>query len=208
MTTTNSLAIDDPRAVFAASVIPAGVAIKNVRLDQLDQPTPCTSMNVRDLLAHIVMVLVRLAAIGRQEEPMAVGERVGVPDGAWSDTFVAAAHELRQAWTDDATLTRMVHLPWADAPGAAMLASYSNELSVHTWDLAKATGQSPAWDEKALAFGFEGIRAQLPADNRTALWEQFKSTMPDFDAPFADAVTVPENAALIDRLVAYNGRQP
>ena len=141
---------------------------------------------------------------------MAVNERTDVADDAWVATWQASAHALQAAWTDDATLTRMVHLPWADAPGAAMMATYANELAVHTWDLAQATGQTPQWNEGALAFAFDGIRAQLPAGDRGAMWEQFQANNPemDFTPPFAEAVAVPDSAPTIDRLVAYNGRQP
>ena len=117
---------------------------------------------------------------------------------------------MQKAWTDDATLTRMVHLPWTQAPGAAILAGYTNEATVHAWDLARATGQSPTWDDRVVGFAFDGIRQSLPAENRVAMFTKMRAENPAMgsDAPFAEVVTVPAGAPLIDQLVAYNGRRP
>ncbi len=54
-------------------------------------------------------------------------------------------------------------------------------------------GQRPAWDPEVLTRAFDDIRF-LPAELRG-------------DA-YADPVPVPDDAPLIDRLVAWNGRQP
>lgn len=92
-----------------------------------------------------------------------------------------------------------------------MLVSYLNEVTVHTWDLATATGQRPAWDPRIVSLAFDGIRF-LPGENRSAVFEAVRSTMApeqrNFADPLADAVPVPDDAPLIDRLVAWNGRRP
>lgn len=87
-------------------------------------------------------------------------------------------------------------MPWATLPGAALLAMYTNELTVHTWDLAHATGQEPEWSQPVLETALGAIQMGLPAENRVA------------PIPFADVVPTPEGAPLIDRLVAWNGRMP
>ena len=52
----------------------------------------------------------------------------------------------------------------------------------------------------------------FPATGRAAIFERVRATMPaplrDAPAPFADAVPVAEDASLIDRLVAWSGRDP
>ena len=82
---------------------------------------------------------------------------------------------------------------------------------VHTWDLATATGQDVAWDHATLACSWEAIRSQLPEADRDPQWEAVRAMMPPgvpFDGPFANAVDVADDAPLIDRLVAWNGRTP
>ena len=133
--TLNPVRTDDPRAVFGRAVALGTSVIAAIRPDQLGDPTPCPEYDVGRLLGHLVTVLHRVAALGRGDDPFAA------PTGeATLDAWTAAAHEVHGAWTDDAVLTRTMRLPWLEAPGAAMLTSYLNEVTVHTWDLAAATG--------------------------------------------------------------------
>ena len=189
---------DDPRVIFAKAVALAGAVIGATRSDQLDNRTPCSDFRVRELLGHLVTALEHVAAVGRGHDPyggpVVVRE---VPDDGWLRAWIDAAHEARAAWSDDATLARVVRLPWAEQSGAATLAGYVNEVSVHTWDLATATGRRPEWNSRVLEVALDAIRQVLPAEGRG-----------DRGAPFADPVEVPVDAPLIDRLVAWNGRRP
>jgi uncharacterized protein (TIGR03086 family) len=119
---------------------------------------------------------------------------------------------VQAAWTDAAALDRTVVLPWATMTGAGALASYTSELTVHTWDLARATGQHPAWDDQVVGVAFGAISRGLPADGRLAMFEAYASKMPaelrPTSPPFAEAVEVPAGAPAIDQLVGWTGRQP
>jgi uncharacterized protein (TIGR03086 family) len=207
----HGLAADDPRLTFARAVALGGAVIDGVRPDQLDGPTPCPAMDVRQLLEHLVMVLQRVACAGRGDElavwPVAVP---GVADDAWAAAWTEAAHEVQRAWPDE-VLDRPTTLPWATMPGAEVLRIYTNEVAVHTWDLARATGQRPVWDDAVLTLAFAAIRAQMPAEGRAELNEQIRAMVPDdepFDPPFQLAVAVDDDAPLVDRLVGWNGRDP
>jgi uncharacterized protein (TIGR03086 family) len=200
----------DPRTTFADSVALATAVIGRVAPSQLTNPTPCDGMDVRALLDHLVVVLRRVAALGRGEDPF--GAPVMAPvEGDAGRAWLAAASDVQEAWADDAVLGRTMRLPWAETSGAAMLVSYLNEVTVHTWDLATATGQRPAWDPQIVGLAFDGIRF-LPGENRAAVFDAMRDSMPaehrNFADPFADAVPVPDDAPLIDRLVAWNGRRP
>ena len=89
---------------------------------------------------------------------------------------------------------------------------YTNEVTVHTWDLAKATGQRPEWNDGAIAFAWGAMQHALPATGRTEGFEAALAAMPeefrDWEAPFAEAVPVDADARPIDRLVAWSGRRP
>ena len=203
---------DDPRFTFARAVSLAGQMIGGVRPDQLDDPTPCPDLEVRSLLGHLVHVLRRVGAIGRDQNPFALPAPAPVADDAWLDAWQQAAHDVQDAWSDDAVLRRIVVLPWSQVPGAETLGGYVNEVTVHTWDLAVATGQRPAWDERVLAVALQAIQRLLPDGDRAALFAAAAQAAPpgmgDFAAPFADAVAVGPDATLLDRLVAWNGRSP
>ena len=103
-------------------------------------------------------------------------------------------------------------LPWLTTDGAGALASYTSELTVHTWDLATATGQRPAWDDRVVEVAFGAISHGLPATGRRARFESIVAQMPPeirpTTPPFAEAVDAPADAAPIDVLVAWTGRRP
>lgn len=213
-TLTEAAPLGDPRPLFDRAVTIGTSVLATVRPEQLDHPTPCTDFDVRRLLGHLVEVLQKVAAIGRGADPFTlspVSERQVADDG-YLDAWLEAAEDVRQAWADDGALTRIVRLPWSVRPGDETLAAYINEVSVHTWDLAVATGQRPVWDQRVLEVALAAITEGLPAGNRIASIEAFRQTMPEEfrsdAAPFGEAVEVPHSAPLIDRLVAWNGRRP
>jgi uncharacterized protein (TIGR03086 family) len=206
---TTSTSTTDPRPILDRAIATCGAVIDGVRPEQLTEPTPCTDMDVRALLAHLIGVLDRVAALGNGEDPFAVTE-TAVPDDRWSDAWAESGRRAADAWSDDAVLERPMALPWIEGSGAEVLASYFSELTVHTWDLATATGQQPDWDDTVVAAAFDAARRILPAENRRVLYEEVSAAR-GFDevaVPFAEAVPISDDAPTIDRLVAWNGRDP
>ena len=134
-------------------------------------------MNVRAMLGHLVGVLDR-SRCARQRRRSLRGDRDRLsPD----DRLVRRVGEVRagdaaDAWSDDAVLERPMALPWIEGSGAEVLASYFSELTVHTWDLATATGQQPDWDDTVVTAALEA-RQILPAENRRALFEEISAAM-------------------------------
>jgi uncharacterized protein (TIGR03086 family) len=195
-TTAPALADDDPRRPLAGAIRTAREVVAAIRPEDLDRPTPCTDFTVADLLGHLLGACRRTAAVGRGEDPLSVNtEAPFAPVADWDEAFASVAHEIQAAWTDDATLERTVEMPWATMPTPVMLGIYTSEITVHTWDLAHATGQSPDWDAQVLAASLTVMQTALPADDRAI-------------APFDAVVPTAVDAPLIDRLVAWNGRRP
>jgi uncharacterized protein (TIGR03086 family) len=188
--------------------------IDAVTPDQLDRPTPCAEHDVRSLLGHVVDVMARIRLMGEGGDPMANGrvDVTAVPDDGWFELFRTRADQVQVAWTDPASLDRTVVLPWVTASGAAMLATYTSELTVHTWDLATATGHHPQWDDEVVAVAFAASCRTIPAEGRRAAFEAVIATMPPevrpAGPPYGDVVDVPADASPIDRLVAWTGRRP
>ena len=213
MTNTETPTELDPRAVFGQAFATARTVLDGIGPDQFDLPTPCTEYDVRTLAGHLLAVAQRVRNVGRGESPFSVPDDFeGEADDGWVEACDRTGDEVAAAWADDATLDRMIELPWATLPGSATLIMWSNELSVHSWDLATATGQSPDWDPAVLELALAAMQVGLPAEGRAESFEEARRHMPegmeDFTPPFAAAVDVPDDAPLIDRLVAWNGRDP
>ncbi len=212
MITSSSFLTDhlkDPRPILDRAIATVGAVIAGVRSGQLTDPTPCTDMDVRALLAHLIGVLNRVAALGNGEDPLAVTD-TPVADDRWPDAWRESGRRAADAWSDDAVLEQPMALPWIAGSGAQVLASYFSELTVHTWDLATATGQQPDWDDAVVAAAFDAARQMLPAENRRGLYEEISAArgFDEVTVPFAEVVPVPDDAPAIDRLVAWNGRDP
>ena len=211
MNTPNTLVADkaiDPRPLLDQAVATAAAVIAAVRHDQLTDPTPCSEMDVQAMLTHLVGVLDRVAALGNGEDPFAVVETT-LGDDQWINAWSQSGTKAANAWRDDATLERPMALPWIEGSGAEVLTSYFSELTVHTWDLATATAQQPDWDDAVIAAAL-GARPILPAENRLAMFQEVSKAMglDDVAVPFAEAVPIADDAPAIDRLVAWNGRNP
>jgi uncharacterized protein (TIGR03086 family) len=201
--------LKDPRPILDRAIATGAVVIAGVPPERLTDPTPCTDMNVQALLAHLIGVLDRVAALGNGEDPFAVTETTA-PDDRWSDAWRESGRRAADAWSDDEVLERPIALPWIEGSGAEVLASYFSELTVHTWDLATATGQQPDWDDTVVAAALKAARQFLPAENRRALYEEISAArgLDEVAVPFAEAIPIPDDASAIDRLVAWNGRDP
>jgi hypothetical protein len=55
------------------------------------------------------------------------------------------------AFEADGFLDRVLTAPFGQASGRRLVDMRRNELTVHAWDLAKATGQSTDFDEEVIA---------------------------------------------------------
>jgi uncharacterized protein (TIGR03086 family) len=199
--------------LFSIAIDTAAGVIDAIRPDQLDNATPCTEYDVRGMLGHIVGVLPRVAAMGRNVDPMSVtGDDGQIADDRWLPTWQAAAADAEAAWSDDAALERTIVLPWATDTGAAALLGYVNEITVHTWDLATATGQHPEWNAEVVRPALRIMRSWLPGENRAQIFAEVRKKMGPAAAnspdAFAEVVAVPADSPLIDQLVAWNGRRP
>lgn len=187
----------DPRVALWKAVSLAGSTLAALPGDRLDGPTPCPEYTVRRLSDHLVGVLRRVALIGRGGDPLSLpGVADDVTDGNRETAWESAAREARDAWSDPAILGRPLHLPFGTLPGAAAAGVYTTEFTLHTWDLAAATGLRPAWDPEVLAGSLAAMRRAVPAEPRGGR------------VPFAAVVSVAADASDIDRLVSWYGRKP
>jgi uncharacterized protein (TIGR03086 family) len=181
---------------MAAAAAESARIVGGVRSDQLSAATPCNDWDLHELLNHIILWTAYSA------ERRAAGEQV--PDELMKKDFVAepgyAADYAAQldkavaAWSDPAVWQRDLNVMGTPTPAADVAALLIAEMVLHGWDAAKASGQRyTARDDVAAA-----VLAAVEAN--AALFRRYQG--------FADAVSVPASAPVLDRALAMSGRDP
>jgi uncharacterized protein (TIGR03086 family) len=194
----------DTRPLFATCLTATTDVVARIRPDQWGLPTPCEDFDVHGMVEHLLGVIDRITAVGTQSDPFAIEPRP-VSTAQWNE----ACARLWEVWSDDAVLDIPSPLAWAPGDGAAALANFVTELTLHTWDVATAIGVAVGWDDEVLADVARRMVETLPATGRAAFFAPFKVGLPFTPPdPFVDAVPVPDDAPLVDRIVAWYGRQP
>lgn len=155
--------------------------------DQLAGPTPCTEYTVADLVDHIDEVAEGFAGLA--------GGEAGEPtDTDWRQNVAAHVRALGEAWDDPAAWQGMSDAGGLELSNETWGRIAFTEMVVHGWDLAKATGQPFDLPEETLRACLDHVTVFVPKAPVPELWA----------APFE----VPDDAPLIDRIVAITGRKP
>ncbi|MCX4445937.1 TIGR03086 family metal-binding protein [Streptomyces sp. NBC_01789] len=164
----------------------------------LGAATPCPGVTVGALLAHVEGLALAFRDAARKDlgatTDNAPSVESGVLEPGWRTTLPAALDEMVAAWRSPDAWEGMTRAGSVDLPGQVAGMVALNELVLHGWDLAKATGQ-PFDAEDAHLHNSLALLAEL-GDN------------PPATAPFGPPVPVAENAPLLDRAVARGGRRP
>jgi uncharacterized protein (TIGR03086 family) len=169
--------------------------LSNVKADQLDDPTPCKSWTVRDLVNHIVGGAHWFGATTE------TGEAAAQSENDWSAgdmlaSFDQGAARSVAAFGAPGAQEKILKLPFGEFPGSIFMGLATTDTFTHGWDLAKATGQPTDLDPELAEQILEG--AQL------LVTDQFRGDEP---MPFGPKVEAPEGAGAADRLAAFMGRQ-
>jgi uncharacterized protein (TIGR03086 family) len=152
----------------------------------LDLPTPCAGLTVRDVLEHMLTGAASFAGAFRGTEPDTPD--LTDPLAAFGPTVGA----LVDAVSAPGAVDRTIATPFGEMSGEQLARYVVLDGLVHGWDLAQATGQryTPA-DELVTAV------------SDTA--HQMLDTMRG-DGAYATAQTAPADASPMDFLAAYTGR--
>jgi uncharacterized protein (TIGR03086 family) len=185
---TDVLALQGRASTIARRVVDA------VRPDQLGEPTPCSEWDVRALLNHIVgLQRTFAAAVAGEALPDADDDVVGDDP---KRAFVDASQAVDRALRGPGVLDQTFRLPWGEMPGQMIARVLFLDLTIHSWDLATATGQPRSLDPElcgmALTFG------------RSMLRDEFRRP----GGAFGPEVAIAADAPICDRLAAFYGRRP
>ncbi|CAM5343239.1 MULTISPECIES: TIGR03086 family metal-binding protein [Streptomyces] len=172
---------------------------ESVTDEQLTAATPCPDHAVRSLLGHLLMLSVAFRDAARKDLGTTTDTHpdAALPDlgPGWREELPKALDALADAWRDPAAWTGDTRVGGVDLPGAVAGAVVADELVIHGWDLARATGQDYASDPAALDSALTFLRAAADDPDRG-------------DGPFGPVVPVPADAPPLDRAVGLSGRDP
>lgn len=173
-----------------------------------DRPTPCADFTVAGLTGHMYAVVLRLIALG--EGKPAVGYLPPVHTDDVVAAWATARTDVEKLWSNLAPHTTLV-VPWGKTPAQAGAAAYTSEFIQHGWDLAKATGQPFSPADALVEYAFEALRGMLPVADRDQMWADIAAKMPagvPWEPPCANAVPIADDAPVLDRFIAWSGRNP
>ena len=173
--------------------------------DHLAGPTPCPEYPVAALLDHLLGLSLAFTWAARKTPETANGGTGSGPGSAtaehldprWRTLLPQRLDELVAAWREPAAWDGMTEAGGVRLPAEVMGAVALDELVLHGWDLARATGQPFTCDpaSTAVVLAFTGASAQPEeAAGRAGL--------------FGPVVDVPENAPPFDRALGFAGRDP
>ncbi|MEU3601303.1 TIGR03086 family metal-binding protein [Streptomyces sp. NPDC006798] len=166
---------------------------------RLEAPTPCPDYAVRELLGHLSMLATAFRDAGRKD----LGQTTNTaPDSArpvlerdWRDVLPVRLRELATAWSRPEAWEGMTRAGGVTMPAEIAGRVALDELIVHGWDLAVATGQPYDPPEDGLRVAHDLLAAAGEDD-------------PTRGTIFGPPVPVPADAPLLDRVVALSGRRP
>ncbi|HYV59156.1 MAG TPA: TIGR03086 family metal-binding protein [Acidimicrobiia bacterium] len=175
--------------------------VRGIPDDVLDAPTPCPDYTVGDLVEHVGGTA--LAFTGAAAKDMG-GVTAHGPSGDaslldddWRTRIPPDLIGLGEAWRDPDAWTGMTRAGGIELPGEVAGLVALDELVMHGWDLARATGQDYECDPASLE-AVHGFVAQFSGPGQEAAREGL----------FGPVVEVPDDAPLLDRVVGLAGRDP
>jgi uncharacterized protein (TIGR03086 family) len=168
--------------------------------DLLAAPTPCPEASLGDLLDHVDQLSTAFIAAAGKTSGKDAGP-LPKPDAArldqdWRERIARNLTALAGAWSEASAWTGMTHAGGLELPGEMAGVVALDEVVVHGWDIAVASGQHVSFPpdllEAATVF-VEATVAQNPAGS---------------PGLFGPPVSVPDNATGLVRLIALTGRDP
>lgn len=175
--------------------------VAGVPEEALGAPTPCADTSVAALLDHIDGLSEAFRTAATKEavgaEPQTPHADAALLDPAWRTSIPERLDRLAAAWRDPAAWEGMTVAGPIEMPAEVAALVTADELVIHGWDLARATGQAFEADAGCLAAAHDFV-AQFSGpgteDQRQGL--------------FGPEVAVAADAPLLDRVLGMTGRRP
>jgi uncharacterized protein (TIGR03086 family) len=175
--------------------------VRGVADEQLTAPTPCAVYRLDDLLDHVGGLAHAFTAAARKDFGPWTDE-VPNPDGArlagdWRTRITAALDALAEAWRSPAAWEGMTRAGGLDVPGGIAGTIALNEVVIHSWDVARASGQEVSSDPETLDACLDFLVPMASPEQEAAR-----------QGMFGPVVQVGPDATTLDRAVGLSGRDP
>jgi uncharacterized protein (TIGR03086 family) len=175
--------------------------ISGVPDELLGGRTPCPAYTLGDLVDHVGGLTLAFTAAARKADGEATSQgRVGDASRLSADWRTRIPRDLvvlADAWRDPAAWTGMTQAGGIEMPGEVAGIVALDELVIHSWDIARASGQAYECDPQALE-AVHGFVSQFSGPGQEASREGL----------FGPVVPVPVDAPLVDRVIGLSGRDP
>ena len=175
--------------------------VASVPDDLLDAPTPCPAYTLGDLVDHIGGTALAFTGAAVKDPGDATSQG---PSGDasrlehdWRARIARDLVTLAEAWRDPTSWTGMTKAGGVELPGEVAGLVALDELVVHGWDVARATGQTYESDPATLEAVHDFV-AQFSEPGMEA----------ERAGLFGPVVDVPADAPLLDRVIGLTGRDP
>jgi uncharacterized protein (TIGR03086 family) len=165
-----------------------GARLNGVATDRWSSDSPCVEWTARDVAVHVINTHRRVrAALGDVDYEEL--DREGDLKAPWA----SATQGIRAALTDESLASKTVGGVFGEQPFASLVGRLlCADTLIHTWDLARATGQDDALNEDASAKALEFLTPIDDAIRRPG--------------GFAPKLTPPDGADIQTRLLSFAGR--
>ncbi|MFG2721918.1 TIGR03086 family metal-binding protein [Streptomyces sp. NPDC048416] len=168
---------------------------RGVTPGQLAGPTPCGQWDVRTLLNHWIVYTshgLEHRAL-RTALPDELTARDFTADADWAEQYAAQLERAVAAWADPAVWEGEIDLGGTAMPAVEIAAMLIEELALHGWDVARATGQEMRLSPESADFVLRAV------EQNAEIYRQYQG--------FADPVELPA-ASTVERALAASGRDP
>ena len=173
--------------------------IAGVAPESLDATTPCPKYSLGDLVDHVGGLSLAFTAAATKalgpdssQAPDPQASRLG---DDWRTRIPRDLMGLAEAWQDPAAWTGFTQAGGVDLPGEIAGLVALDELVIHGWDVARASGQAYDCDLPTLEAVYEFVAPMsVPGQEAQRI--------------FGPVVEVPEDALLLDRVIGLTGRNP
>ena len=175
--------------------------LSGIKQDQAKSPTPCSEWDVSALIVHLVGgAEIAAGCLSGNPPNIPFGASASSYSGESDLTKLAKiykelASKALSAAKSPGALEGKVVTPIGEMPGGMFLGGCCMDNIIHCWDLAKATGQDTKLDPQAVEVSYQMFVPDALDQGRTS----------GFIGPL---VSVPEDATMQDKLIAYSGRHP